>query len=375
MAVALAACVGLAPLFAGSRAAAQGTGTILGDAKDEHGKALAGVTVILHPINGGADTTLTTDKSGHFEKSGLPVGSYVISYKQNDATLYQVQGAVVANREIRADLDMNDPKVAEYVKRVKTNAEEEAKEGKVTTHYNAGKAALTQEHSLRDQVGKASADQKADLQAQMDQQATTAVGEFKEALTGVDATDNKNRVALYDVMGEAYDLDGKNAEAADAYQKSLAITPDAAIYNNLGNVLAKQDKMDEAKAAYQKSGELDPANAAKAYRNFAIVLYNVGKLAGSPAPDLLQKATQLEPNNTQGWYLLGVALVANMPPPKQEGDKMTFTLLPGTVEAFQKCIELDPNGPFAAQAKQQIEELKALGVPIDMKVTAPRTKH
>src|SRR2546427_1680640 len=47
--------------------------------------------------------------------------------------------------------------------------------------------------------------------------------------------------------------------------------------SNLGNVLARMGKIDEAKAAYTKSAELDPANAATAWRNFGISLYNANR--------------------------------------------------------------------------------------------------
>ena len=42
---------------------------------------------------------------------------------------------------------------------------------------------------------------------------------------------------------------------------------------------------------------------------------------------------------------------------KQEGDKLIPVITPGTTEAYQKAIDLDPNGTFGAQAKQGIEAL------------------
>ena len=53
---------------------------------------------------------------------------------------------------------------------------------------------------------------------------------------------------------------------------------------------------------------------------------------------------------------------------KQEGDKLVPVLQPGTQEAYQKAIELDPNGTWGAQAKQGLEALQAMGVGIDTKV-------
>jgi hypothetical protein len=40
---------------------------------------------------------------------------------------------------------------------------------------------------------------------------------------------------------------------------------------------------------------------------------------------------------------------------------MTFVIPPGTADAYQKCIDIDPNGPYAAQAKQNLDALAAMG--------------
>jgi hypothetical protein len=53
---------------------------------------------------------------------------------------------------------------------------------------------------------------------------------------------------------------------------------------------------------------------------------------------------------------------------KQEGDKMVPVLQPGTQEAYQKAIALDPTGVWGAQAKQGLEALQAMGLGIDTKV-------
>ena len=46
--------------------------------------------------------------------------------------------------------------------------------------------------------------------------------------------------------------------------------------------------------------------------------------------------------------------------PNQQGEKMTYEIPPGTTDAYQKCIDLDPNGPYAAQAKQSLDALTAM---------------
>jgi tetratricopeptide (TPR) repeat protein len=216
---------------------------------------------------------------------------------------------------------------------------------------------LNQERAAKADLNKAPADQRDALKAKVNDLATQAVTEFQEAQKAAGEKDT-NQHLFWARMGEAYDLAGRNDEAINAYQQAVAAKPDSAgYYNNLGNVLARAGKIDEAKAAYSKSAELDPTNAALAWRNFGISLYQAGRMAEAVEP--LQKATTLDPKNPQGWYLLGACLVASAEY-KQVGDKMEVTLKPGTVEAYQKAMELDPNGTYGAQAKQGLEAVQAM---------------
>jgi hypothetical protein len=53
---------------------------------------------------------------------------------------------------------------------------------------------------------------------------------------------------------------------------------------------------------------------------------------------------------------------------KTEGDKITPVIQPSTIEAYQKAIDLDPNGTIGAHAKQGLEQLQAMGVGITTKL-------
>src|SRR5439155_727765 len=103
------------------------------------------------------------------------------------------------------------------------------------------------------------------------------------------------------------DIVAKQGSAAQEQVKKAEVAkakPDGpGYYNNLGNVLARAGKIEEAKAAYTKSAELDPPNAATAWRNFGISLYNANRLGDAVEP--LQRSADLEPKNPQTWYLLG----------------------------------------------------------------------
>jgi len=173
-------------------------------------------------------------------------------------------------------------------------------------------------------------------------------------------------------LGEAYDSGGRNEEAAEAYKQAIALKPDVpGYYNNLGNVLARAGKIDEAKSAYTKSAELDPANAATAWRNFGISLYNANRLGDAVEP--FQKSADLDPKNAQTWYLLGASLVYKMST-KKVGDKVEVQFAPGTIEAYQKAVELDPNGTWGQQAKQGLEQLQLMAPGIDTKVNIKKKK-
>jgi len=381
MALASVMCAGLAMTCVAERAAAQdkaaapvGAGQILGTVKDGDGKPVAGMTIAIEP-QGGLEIDVTTDAAGKFAKPGLPVGTYIITYKQDDKTIYKARANVANGKDTLANLILNDPKVVEFQKAMKKQLDDEAQYGKLKTHFNAGNAALDEEKAAKADWTKAAAADRAELQGKVEMAASKALAEYQQALAAVtDPTDVKNKAAVLAQMAVTYELEGKYEEAAQAYQQDIAARPDPGAYNNLGNDLAKIGKMDEARAAYDQSAALDPTGAPLAYRNFAVVLFNAGKLKDSPAADLLKKATDAEPNNQQGWFLLGAALAANMAV-EQVGDKINFKFPPGTAEAFQKCIEIDPKSAMAELSRKNLEDLKQYGLGLDTKSTAPKVKH
>jgi len=256
----------------------------------------------------------------------------------------------------------------------KAQEEAKAKFAAMKGHFDAGTAALEQAKGIRAQMDKLPKDQQAPLQGQLDMTSGTAVTELQAALSGTTDTDSNHPLILAK-LGESYETDAKYAEAADAYQKAVVLKPDPAYYNNLGNSLARIGKTDEATAAYQQAIMLDPMNTAMYWRNLAVGLYNTGKIKESLDP--LRKATDADPKSAQAWYLLGAALVFTMEF-KQDGDKLVPVMQPGTMEAYQKAIDLDPNGPYGAQAKQGLEALQAMGIGIDTKAgqrAAPKKKN
>jgi tetratricopeptide (TPR) repeat protein len=361
--------LGLATWLA-PRAAAQDS-VISGTVLDLDGKPWADFAITAEGEQGVKSTT-KTDANGKYTFSGLRAGTYKLSVMLPLQKEPYVAGQVKASSGQNVPVDLNFQELVakknpEYVAALKKQSEEGKKFTGMKQHFEKGVAFLEQERAAKAELGKATAaDQKDALKAKVADLATQAVGEFQEAQKAAQEKD-PNQHLFWARMGEAYDLAGRNDEAINAYQQAVAAKPDnAGYYNNLGNVLARAGKIDEAKAAYSKSAELDPANAGLAWRNFGISLYQANRMTDAIEP--LKKATEIDPKNAQGWYLLGTCMVADPSIYKQQGDKIVVTPMPGTAEAFQKAIDLDPNGPIGAQAKQGLEQLNAMTGGIETKV-------
>jgi tetratricopeptide (TPR) repeat protein len=142
-------------------------------------------------------------------------------------------------------------------------------------------------------------------------------------------------------------------KALDYFQKALQIAPDdASLHNNLGGLYADMGKVTEAQAEFQKAAELNPSGASTYYFNMGVIMYNKYKMDEAAAA--LKKATDLDPKNANAWFYYGMALF-NKADYKPDG---TVIPAPGTIEAFQTYLKLDPNGPNAAQAQASLSALQ-----------------
>lgn len=357
----LAALVcGLAP-----RAAAQ-DGQANGQILDVTGKPWVDLG-IQAVSDQGAKAETKTDKDGNFSFHGLRNGIYTIYIVLPAPNKpYEVKIRVSGADTPKVNLNFKDivsKQGAEAAEAQKKQEEERQKFQGMKAHFDAGVGFLTQAGQAKADLAKATADQRDALKQQVKDFSDKAVTEFEAAKAAAGEKDT-NLNLVWARLGDAYDSDGRAEDAANAYKQAIELKPSAAYYNNLGGIYGRAGKIPEAMEAYKKSAELDPPNAAQAYRNGGITLYNVGKMKEAVEP--LKKATELDPKSAQAWYLLGAALVGSMDY-KQNGSKLEVIVQPGTVEAYQKAVELDPNGPYGQQAKQGLEALQQIAPGIDTK--------
>jgi Tfp pilus assembly protein PilF len=349
------------------RAAAQMDGSISGNVLDVAGKPWVDQTIDA-VSDQGAKLTAKTDKDGHYSFHNMRAGVYTVTIelpapnKPYEFAQLKVSSGEMPNVNVNFK-DVVAKQGAAASEQVKKQEEDKQKFTGMKAHFDAGIAALTQAQTAKSDMAKAPADQRDTMKAQVTDLSGKAVTELEAAKASAPEKD-ANIHLIWARLGDAYDVANRPDDAANAYRQAVALKPTPGYYNNLGGILGRAGKIDAAMAAYQKSAELDPANAAQAYRNAGITLYNVGKMKEAVEP--LKKATELDPKSAQAWYLLGASLVGAMEY-KQKGDKMEVIVQPGTVEAYQKAVELDPNGTYGQQAKQGLEALAQIAPGIDTK--------
>ena len=143
-----------------------------------------------------------------------------------------------------------------------------------------------------------------------------------------------------------------NGEATPTDNHKLAV-----YYDMLGDAASQLGKNDEALKGFQQAVQLDPADAATYYFNLGIILRNNAKTMDEKkeAVDAFDKAIAADPNKAAAYYLKGEVLFG-MATTDREGKIIPP---PGTVEALQKYLELQPNNAHAEQAKSFLAALNA----------------
>jgi len=343
--------------------------SVKGVCKDIEGKPVVGGTVVFTNQDNGQKIAVKTDKKGEFFSLGVTPGKYKISLYKNDddvkadKTMYYLNGFPVVTGENTVDFDLKKEQ-EKQAQGQGVSAEQLKQQQEATEKIKKENATIK---TLNDKITAASTSIKAgDYDA--------AIATMTEA-TQMDAT----RDVLWGLLADAYrgaatkqtdrtEKQKRLEEAIADYNKAIDIkqkaiesdakkNPDdpkrlAGYYNNLGDAAAKDGKTDDAIKAYDKAAQVNPEMAAAYYFNEGAVLTNAGKVDDANAA--FDKCIATDPTKAEAYYQKGVNLMGKA---TLQGEKTIPA--PGTVEAFQKYLELAPNGPNAQNAKDLMASLGA----------------
>ena len=311
------------------------TGTVKGYVKDDTGKAVTNAVVEMVNLDNGRRVTLKTDKNGNFFSIGVPLGTYKVTATQEGKLIWQTAKYPVGGGDGNPDLNIDlakeratqaaAPENAEVAKKMEAAKAENAKIGNLNGMLKQANDAMTANNW----------DQAIQILQQATQQDTT-------------------HDLIFGRLGDAYLGAKKYPEAIEAFQKAIALDPNKAAYhNNMAQAMAKSNQTDKAIAEYDTAAKLEPAQAGTYYFNEGAVLTNTGKV--DDAIVAFDKVIAADPTKADAYYWKGVNMVGKA---KTSADGK-FEAPTGTAEAFNKYLELAPDGKYADPAKQMLQTIGA----------------
>lgn len=310
-------------------------GAVEGTVKGMDGKPIAGAQIVLERTDIKGRYEVKTDKKGYYFYMGLPSGPstrYKLQLFREGQMLWEISGVSIPTGEYRRiDIDLvkeRQQQATQMTEAQKQQVEEMKKEQEkaknLEDHFGLGMGYIKEK------------------------QYAQAITEFEAA-----AALDPEQFAVWANLAQAYVGANRIDKAIEAYEKSVTLKPEeAGVYNNLGTLYVKKGRLEDAKQAFTKAATLDPPHAATYYFNLGATLVNLGQMKDAAEP--LRKTLELEPTRAAAYYWLGVCLYAGADS-KIEGGVVKTVLQPGTVEAFEKYLELEPNGQYAADARQNLQ--------------------
>ncbi|MDE0106373.1 MAG: tetratricopeptide repeat protein [Bryobacterales bacterium] len=334
------------------------TGQLRGRVLGEDGQGLRNAMVYIERVGVRGNYKVKTNKKGNYFHAGLPLGQYTVRLEVDGKQVYSINGyQIKLGEEKPLDFDlgeirreaqaaqasgggptkdqlaaMSEQQRKEYEKALKARQQQISKNKQLNETFNAGMEAKR----LKDYEVSVQHFRKA-LEIDADQHVIW--GNMAEALSGLVST---KAGAERDQVGE---------EAITTYRKAIELEADPAYHNNLGLLLIRLQRIDEGTAELEKAAQMAPDNAGTYYFNLGATMVNTGNTQG--AIDAFRKATEVQPDFANAYYQLATVLVGTAQM-KEDGSIIPAA---GTVEAYQKYLDLDPQGPYAASAQAMVQSL------------------
>jgi tetratricopeptide (TPR) repeat protein len=321
--------------------------------------------------------TFPVGPQGDFAGEAAP-GTYMLLYRAADTPAGKMVDSIrgikiVVDQDVAQDIDMSRP---EYLKTLsaeeqkqledlkKTNAKA-LETNKVINALNADLKTVNQDIKDGEAARTTAAQQlgagatRSAIEAKADEIRTAKYTEIVDLMTK-DTQAKPDESILWTDLGRGQLGLKKYAEAEEAYKKSVDLATAAKKPNpevigvsnaGLGEVYARQGKVPEANAAFDAAAKADPTKAALHLRNEAIIFFQE---KNSPAQVVAaDEALKLDPNQAILYYIKGQGLVASATIDPKSGK---IVLPQDCVDAYNKYLQLQPAGTYAAEVKSIMDQ-------------------
>jgi tetratricopeptide (TPR) repeat protein len=363
----------LSLIFAGSMMAQMSQ--LEGVVKDENGQPLQNAVIKIERKDIKGNYNVKTKKKGDYLHAGLPLGTYKITLEVNGQAMDSVDNVRTRFGEpttINFDLQQRKQQQAAITKAAETGTLTQEQARDMTPEQKAAIEKQVKERSAAMAKNKALNDAfNEGMEAMKTKQYDAAIAAFNKA----GEMDPKQHV-IWGNLAEAYgeisktkvgpEKDAALAKSIENYGKAIELVPaDANYRNNFALVLARAGKFPEMEQQLNQAVQIDPTNAGRYYFNLGAVLTNSGQT--DPACNAFKKAGEADPNYADAFFQYGLCLSAKATN-KPDG---SIEFPDGTQQAFQKYVELKPDGPNAEAAKAM---LATMGTKVETQYTAPGAK-
>jgi tetratricopeptide (TPR) repeat protein len=337
----------------------------------EGGKPLQNATVTLTNLGTSRIIKAKTDKKGEFNVVGVQIADYEVEVSSSSGEKLYKQKMTIAPSENSTTATVKID-VGQVTTTTNTTPTGQAPAGDASAGASGQSGQQQQPKYTKEQVEEI---KKKNEQAQnfnvLIKQVNDAISSKNwqaavEPLQTLIAGD-PNNWQYYSGLGDAQLNLGQFDQAADTYQKGIqaaesntTVDPknpnsdpakkkvgEAKMLTNQGNAYLKLHKNKEAVDAYTKAASMDP-NPGVAYFNLCATQYNTGNTEG--ALDACDKAIAADPNKADAYFIKGSLLIASS---KTDKDGK-ITAPPGTAEALNKYLELQPEGQHAKDVKDML---------------------
>ncbi len=310
------------------------TGAFAGTVVDEEGKPLVGATVLFNRLDYELERRVETDEHGRFFHGGFLPGPYRITLLRNGQIVWSTQAHMVnLGSEHRFEIDL---------KQLREEAERRAQlDPELERRREAARQLEARQEELQQHYGLATRYLRED-------RAEDAIRVFQAALDR-----RPNDATTHSLLGLAYADAGRLPEAIASCRRALELEPhEAAHHNNLGTLLIRSGQVEDGVRHIEQAARLDADRAATYHFNVGAALLNADR--ARDAVGHFRQALRADPTLAVAHFFLGVALVRSAPSTAKQ-----LPATPDAVQAFQRYLQLAPDGEYAERAREYLKQLEA----------------